>query len=367
MQPRQRHKYSKGENDMQETQKTILQDTTKNGKERNWRALKIGSRYLSAAYQRLGMESKAARVLQCASFLEFKPVGERMKLQRANFCRVQLCPMCTMRRTVKIFGQVSKVMNYIQERENYRYIFLTLTVRNVSGEELPNAMDEIFKGFHALIHHVKFKALSKGWFRAMEVTHNWQRDDYHPHLHVIIAVDERYFTHYENYLKHEEWREEWKKCMSLDYEPFVHVCRVRKDSEAAEDGTIQYRKAVAESAKYTVKSTDYLVMWRSRDRFERKTGMEIKSREQCYELTDNVVAIMDSALHKRRLVAYGGHLRDVHKLLNLDDPVDGDLINTDNNDIREDLDGVTLCYRWNIGVGNYVLFKNDKKRTGSRT
>lgn len=44
-----------------------------------------------------------------------------------------------------------------------------------------------------------------------------------------------------------------------------------------------------------------------------------------------------------------------NKKLNLDDAEDGDLTNTDNEDLREDLTNIILRYQWNIGIKNYVL------------
>jgi plasmid rolling circle replication initiator protein Rep len=125
-------------------------------------------------------------------------------------------------------------------------------------------------------------------------------------------------------------------------------------------GTISYGKAVAEIAKYSVKGADYLVMWQDRAGFLKKTGIKLQSVQQCKDLTDEVVGVLDKTLHRRRLVAFGGELKRVHKLLNLDDPVDGDLVVTDNEEINKELAAIIEKYYWNAGVGNYVLAKARK-------
>lgn len=51
----------------------------------------------------------------------------------------------------------------------------------------------------------------------------------------------------------------------------------------------------------------------------------------------------------------GSTFTEIHKELNLDDSEDGDLTNTDNEDLREDLTNIILRYQWNIGIKNYVL------------
>ena len=56
----------------------------------------------------------------------------------------------------------------------------------------------------------------------------------------------------------------------------------------------------------------------------------------------------------RRLTAFGGILKEYHKKLNLDDAEDGDLVNTDNEELREDLEYIIERYSWNIGYKQYL-------------
>lgn len=96
----------------------ILQDT-KNGKDNNWKERKESTLDLAASYKRIG-SNKYYRVLDCSTFLEFRlTTVNDLKLTNANFCKVRLCPMCSWRRSLKIFGQVSKVMDYVEENYNY--------------------------------------------------------------------------------------------------------------------------------------------------------------------------------------------------------------------------------------------------------
>ena len=72
-------------------------------------------------------------------------------------------------------------------------------------------------------------------------------------------------------------------------------------------------------------------------------------------ITDEVVKTLDNALYRKRLIAFGFTFKDIHKKLNLDDAEEGDLTNTDNEDLREDLTNIILRYQWNIGIKNYKL------------
>ncbi len=317
----------------------ILQDT-KNGKDNNWKERKESTLDLAASYKRIG-SNKYYRVLDCSTFLEFRlTTVNDLKLTNANFCKVRLCPMCSWRRSLKIFGQVSKVMDYVEENYNYRYIFLTLTVKNCYGEDLRDTLDLMTKAFNGMTRRKAFKQAIKGYFRSLEITYNNKENTYHPHFHMILAVDNSYFTQSRIYLSQENWTSLWQSCLKVDYTPIVDVRRIKADDNQG------FGKAVAETAKYTVKADDFLI----RD----KKG-NIKEN-----LTDEVVETLDYALHRKRLTSFGFIFKEVHRKLNLDNAEDGDLTNTDNEELREDLTDVILKYQWNIGIKNYVLVEVSK-------
>lgn len=318
------------------TEKNKVLNDVKDGKEKPWKVKKLNTLELAESYSRLGMK-KSYRVRDCGSLLEFKRYHEdgSLKLYQANFCKVRLCPMCAWRRSLKIFGQVSKVMDQATKNKEYRFIFLTLTCRNVDGEELSSQIDTLFKSYHKLMRRKVVKSSVKGWFRALEVTHNLEQDTYHPHFHVVLAVNKSYFNDPKYYINQDQWTQLWKESMKIDYTPIVDV-------RAFKTGTNKRTsKSVAEAAKYAVKDGDFII------KDDDGTVNE--------ELTDSAVWILDGALANRRLVAFGGELKDIHKSLNLDDAEDGDLINTDNDEeLREDLDYVIERYQWHIGYKQYI-------------
>jgi len=330
-----------------------------------WRAKKRKSIYLAYSYYRLGMEGKGANVMRCGDKLVFERIDENtIRLHRAELCRDRLCPICVWRRSLKIFGQVSKIMDYMNEHYDYKYIFLTFTVKNMAGKELLGAVDMILKAFKLMIQRKEFKKISKGWFRALEVTHSWKRgDDYHPHIHMVMAVNKSYFdSGASGYMKHDDWMNLWRSCTDLDYDPWVDVRRVKSDDDIASDGNISYTGAVAEIAKYTVKDNDYVIdqrtLLQSVGLSDMSGDMDIVKRFKMFfeEQMDEVVWIMHSALSGRRLMSFGGKLKEAHKLLNLDDPEDGDLTDIDGNDeVRKDLKQMIEVYKWNVVYGDYFL------------
>lgn len=316
-------------------QEPIFVDSDKNGVVRtDWRMDKLKNLELTDSYNRLGDKKKAYKCCDCGTYLEFDfdPITGVRKLRKANFCKLRLCPMCIKRRQKKIYGQMSQIMNVLDK--DYAFVFLTLTQKNVTGEELPEELGRLLKGWEKLRHRKAFKQAVKGWFRALEITHNLEEnslsyDTYHPHYHVVLVVNKSYFKKKE-YIKHEDWCKMWQDCLELDYLPNVDVRRFKTSTKK------ELKKSVAEAVKYTVKDNDFL----------------IPDNE---ELQDKTVAILTKALARRRLIAFGGVFKEVHKNLNLDDMEDGDLVNTDNEDLREDVRYYKEIVMWNFGYSNYYI------------
>jgi plasmid rolling circle replication initiator protein Rep len=336
------------------TENEILQDL-KNGKVKPWRQKKVRSLILADSFKRLGYDKKSMRCRFCGSTLVFRPLetGEK-KLQAADFCRERLCPMCQWRRSLKVFHQVSRVMDVAQIRhKEYVPIFLTLSVKNCFANELSSTLDEIFKGWYQLTKHRKIKRIVKGWFRALEVTYDgdkiiteWRynkrreeyerkgvlpgdknpnHDTFHPHIHTILLVEKSYFKG-KDYMQTAEWVQMWRTAMGLDYDP---ICDIR----AVKNGKGK-RKAVAEIAKYTLKDSEFL----TKDN----------------DLTDKLVEVLGNSLRNRRLYAFGGVLKQLAKELDAEEPDKGDLIHIDDEKFREDVATVLEVYRWNFGLANYI-------------
>ncbi|WP_425388517.1 protein rep [Domibacillus robiginosus] len=327
----------------------ILRDTRANGKDRDWKGKKKRSLLMAEHYGEAGLNKKAERMEQCADTLLFKKSAEKLKLFQAYFCKVRLCPMCNWRRSLKIAFHNKQIVEAANERENLKWIFLTLTVRNVEGSELKNTMDVMTKAWNNFSRYAAFKKSVKGYFRAMEVTKNREKESewyatYHPHFHVLLAVKPSFFT--KDYIKQAEWIAMWRKAMKLDYDPIVHVQRVKAKKESPDLNEIEQdvkraveeQNAILEVSKYPVKDSDVIV------------GNSVT--------TDNVETVLDldNALAYKRLIAYGGLLKEIHKELNLDDAEDGDLIRVGEENADEIANGaIEVMAYWHVGLKNYVL------------
>ena len=323
--------------------------------EKKFTPKRLLSDFLARSYLRLGYDNKASRVASCGTFLEFKAnvdnsnnfVEDSWRLTQANFCRDRLCPMCSWRRSFKIFGQVSQIMDVIEN--DYSFIFLTLTVPNCQDYMLCSVIDDLQSGFRKLTQHKRFKNAVCGHVKVLEITRNIEKNTYHPHFHVILAVPLNYFTS-NLYINHAEWLEMWRKAMKNPNITQVDVRRCKPSVKEGEQAVKSIKSAVAEVAKYSVKSSDIL------GRLD-KNGFLIAPYPD--DIIDSSVLTLSGALYGRRLTAFGGIFKDIRKRLNLDDCEDGDLINIDSNNIRQDLAVMIFRYKWSSGAYKLIGLQKD--------
>lgn len=279
------------------------------------------SEQLRDVYLNLGLSQRAIRVDSCGSFLEWHVQDAVQKLAHANFCKDRLCPMCSWRRSLKIFGQVSQVMAVLQG-QGFEFLFLTLTVKNCAGADLGSTLAAMQKSWERMLHRSRVQNVVAGTFRAVEVTRNFNTGLYHPHYHLILAVRSDYF--HRSYIKQSEWGEIWRSCCSLDYNPIIDIRNIKSSSKGLSG-------AVAEVAKYAVKGSDYL----SGSWSERSAAVH-----------DLLVG-----LTQRKLVSWTGCFLDAVKSLHLDDIETGDLVNVDATELRPDV--AYMIVRWHWAAGCY--------------
>ena len=329
----------KSYHDYEENASLVLEDYSATGRKRPWKERKLLAEDVSMSYDRIGesvgvaengvlnwAQKKSLRIADCGSLLQFVRLhNERLKLKRANFCKVRLCPMCSWRRSLKIFGQVQAVVSEVLKERKYGFLFLTLTVKNCSADKLSDTITMLLEAYHKLINRKCVKQTVKGTFRALEVTYNKTDGTFHPHIHAVLLVSRRYFA--ADYINHDSWCELWRDCLSVDYVPIVDVRRIK-----GEDLTVG--KAVAEVAKYAVKDGEYI--------------------KDDLDDMDRLVTILDSALAGRRLVDFTGKFREVKRKLALDDAIDGDLVNVGGLDVVGVSEEQLVTYVWYRGFMDYL-------------
>jgi plasmid rolling circle replication initiator protein Rep len=205
------------------------------------------------------------RVKVCSPVLEFAWAPEKddssvqtLKLRKAHFCRVRHCPVCQWRRSLMWIARFLQAMPHVLgEYPKARFIFLTLTLRNVAVSELRVTCAQMSTAWDRLRKRREFAAVL-GWLRAVEVTRA-ENGSAHPHCHVLMMVPGDYFHRPDRYVAHAEWRQAWRESLRLDYDPTVHVeaVKVKRGRPAkGQEPLSGLLNAARETLKYCVKPSD---------------------------------------------------------------------------------------------------------------
>ncbi len=192
-------------------------------------------------------EKTIERINNCATFLQSVSNFDRnrSKIVKANRCMNRFCPICMATKARKEAYMLLIILKFLSCAKGYEFIFLTLTVPNVAGDELVRELDEQYLALKRLIQRKEFKAISNGFIRKTEITYNQKRNDFHPHIHMLIAVNKSYFTEKSLYVSQHKWQEIWKKCKK---DNSITQVNVKKANESS----------FKELAKYEAKDFDML-------------------------------------------------------------------------------------------------------------
>lgn len=316
-------------------EKQVFKDYSKQGKDRKWRERKLKNIELAGRLEKLGYRS-FERVYQCAEVLKFiEQQDGTKKLYQSYFCKNKLCPICNWRRSMKYAYQAELVVN--EAMKHYpkgRFLFLTLTIKNVSGKDLNKTLSKMTEGFNRLFKYKKVDKNVLGYLRATEVTYSTEHEDYHPHLHVLLMVKPNYFSgRGDNYLTQEEWTKLWAKAMKLDYTPVVDIRTVKAHKRK------NLKSAIIETAKYPVKPFDV-------DTEDVTLFSEMVKERITEDLTNG--------LHRKRQIGFGKLFKEIKAELALDDVEEGNLVQTGAEEMTEST-GREIVAFWNWDRKNYFV------------
>lgn len=306
----------------------ILVDKNSRGKERDWRGRKILSLKLADIFKELQYKKTfVERVISCGDTLQFiQNQDGTLKLYQAYFCKNKLCPMCNWRRSMKYSYQTSRIVDEaIKQSPKGRFLFLTLTVKNVEGQALNSTISQLTKSFDRLFKRAKVQRNLLGYLRSVEVTHNENDKTYHPHIHVLMMVRPSYFQSKKDYITQKEWSDMWSQSLKVDYVPMIDIRTVKETGKGL-------RGAVLETAKYPTKPIKF----------------DVENKQ--------VVDDLYNGLYRKRQLGYGGLFKTIKKQLALDDAENGDLVHT--SDDKENISkGTEIVAIWNATKQNYYLKK----------
>lgn len=235
---------------------------------------------------------RGQEVGSCGTFLGYFEDNETGKYQltASNFCRQRLCPACARRRSLRVYAQLSAIAELLSS--DYSFLHLVLTVPNVSDEELSDKISFLFSSSSKMFRTEPFKKAWRGVLRCLEVSYNPKRQDWHPHLHCLVAVRKSYFTG-RQYIKHGTIQASWGVLVGVDHVN-IHIQKCRGSG------------AIAEVAKYSVKPLQL----------------------DCFTVAEHerLLGVLHKALHSRRLIQTYGVFRTAASSLHID--LNSDIVDT---------------------------------------
>lgn len=180
----------------------------------------------------------------------------------------------------RFYKAIPEIMS---DYKSARWFFLTLTVKNCDIKDLKSTIQEMNKAFKKLIKRKTFIKYNLGFVKTTEITRNKKDNSAHPHFHILLLMNSSYFKY--GYEKIDVWRQNWKDCLGVDYDPVIDLRTVKIKSGNEQESL---SNAVAETLKYAVKPSDM-----------------IQDREWFLE--------MNRQVFKMRFVSTGGILKDLFK------------------------------------------------------
>lgn len=217
--------------------------------------------------------AQADRVHYCSTFWQgqYCPKCGKYHNMHTTGCKHRLCPICATRFARVTAMQALEAIDLIaQDSPDIELELLTLTQRNVEGDDLCNEINKLLQAWAYLCNRPHMRGSIIGWARTIEIVPSIDLDGtYHPHIHAImIHRATKKAPTLQWYI------DAWRSGLHLDYDP---VCDLRPIDNAS--------SAVFEVSKY------------------------ISKMSRVYDgsaLEHDHVRYMTKAIYNRRLRSYGG-------------------------------------------------------------
>lgn len=216
---------------------------------------------------------KLDRLKECGNFIKFQASEDKTKfiLSGGNFCNNRFCPFCSWLKAKRTAFELLELIKVVEYKEKFAFLFITLTVPNVPKESLREEIEYMNKSFKRLVESEEIDVINKGYIRKLEVTYQSDKevtkenkkkykglpigtklayDTYHPHFHLVMAVNKSYFKS-RDYLSKKRLLELWQRATrnpnikQVDIKP----CRMNTVKQVMELATYSAKQGDLYSSK----------------------------------------------------------------------------------------------------------------------
>lgn len=99
-----------------------------------------------------------------------------------KYCNNRWCVVCNRIRTAKLIQGYNAVLEALPDKQ-----FVTLTIPNVTASDLSVTIRAMITNARVIIQSIRDKKHTVKMLRKLECTYNPNRNDYHPHFHLIVS------------------------------------------------------------------------------------------------------------------------------------------------------------------------------------
>lgn len=122
----------------------------------------------------------------------------------SKYCNNRWCSTCNRIRTAKLIEGYLPVLKQIKNK-----YFVTLTIPNVFENDLYDAIKSMLRSFNLIKDKLRKQGFLLKGIRKIECTYNSEKNNYHPHFHLIIKGK------YESELLLKEWLKKFPDARKL--------------------------------------------------------------------------------------------------------------------------------------------------------
>ncbi len=199
----------------------------------------------------------ADKIEQCGKYSQFATCtacGARYYVGTGGYCNSRFCGVCSKRRALAWLAKLMPLLQDLRER-GYLIFFLNLTIKDQSS--LHVGLDALNAAWRDMTNNDKFsrkrfKALSNGGVKSIEVKLGVGSGLWHPHIHAITIVKSDKPVY-----QFEEYKELWERATAGALHTskkvgsvFIHGIRDKKSDKTDNEALM---RGIVETFKYICK------------------------------------------------------------------------------------------------------------------